>query len=765
MSKKAMSLALAWLLAAAAFADSEPAIVFEQPSVGIENGRVLVSVPACRAVTISPRLVLAARELLLELNADEQVTDIHVRAAESKIVFSSAEVDFFDDLPTSASGKYGRILSTRSGERRLGSENLHLETVSDESGRRLAKLLVFPVTADSAGTLSFAGRISLAIGPRSISAAELVDEHSRPVPSRSHVALTDAARYVIITNMTLAPAFDRLARYKNETGYPTEVRLIEEIVNSHRSPEDASSLRHYLQSFRAEGGRFALLGGDETAVPIRYASHRMVDTVPPVEELQLCDLYFADLTGDWDVDGDGVYGEPFSDQADMQADLLVGRLPLSDTAEVRRYVDRLIRYETMPDSAALAYLKRVFFFASDQMRDYSDGGQHGLIAAAFPPGFEIDTTVGVEQTSGATITPTNPPPVELIDRLSEGYGIINIVAHGRGDGFVVKSANYNQWPKSYFLTAPEDNGHGCLDSIRNGNSPSFYYSLACDNGGFDLERLHQYGSPGLSRGLLGSEQGGAVGLVAYSRWGWVGTSHLLQRAFFDSLLAHPELPAANAFYRTKEAFSHYRDLTLGQNFYGDPTLRVYTAVPGRLEVTLDIAGSATIVHVRDQSRPVADCRVILSQGGAVLAGSATDGSGKVEFPGQLNSMERYTIAAVKEGYVIAHEDFVPSMVTTVNEDDLLLPDRFSLAQNYPNPFNPATTISFELPYRAEVDLAVYNILGRRLVTLVAGELAAGRHEVTWSGRDVFGTDVASGVYFYRLESAGFSDSRKMLLLR
>jgi len=88
-----------------------------------------------------------------------------------------------------------------------------------------------------------------------------------------------------------------------------------------------------------------------------------------------------------------------------------------------------------------------------------------------------------------------------------------------------------------------------------------------------------------------------------------------------------------------------------------------------------------------------------------------------------------------------------------------------LWQNYPNPFNPSTAIRFELAAASRVELQVYSTSGRRIASLVEGTMSAGRHEVTWSGRDEAGRPVASGIYFYRLRAEGSSETRSMLLIK
>ncbi len=90
----------------------------------------------------------------------------------------------------------------------------------------------------------------------------------------------------------------------------------------------------------------------------------------------------------------------------------------------------------------------------------------------------------------------------------------------------------------------------------------------------------------------------------------------------------------------------------------------------------------------------------------------------------------------------------------------VLPSGFALEQNYPNPFNPDTRIRFELPISAEVKLAILDILGHEVATLVNGHLHSGHYKINWNG-----AGFASGVYFYRLQTGEFTQTRKMLLTK
>ena len=84
---------------------------------------------------------------------------------------------------------------------------------------------------------------------------------------------------------------------------------------------------------------------------------------------------------------------------------------------------------------------------------------------------------------------------------------------------------------------------------------------------------------------------------------------------------------------------------------------------------------------------------------------------------------------------------------------------------YPNPFNPRTTIAYSVPEGTHVTLRIYDLRGALVSTLVNGQVEAGDHAVVWNGRDDYGSGVASGVYFARIDSKHGVLTRKMVLAR
>jgi hypothetical protein len=100
------------------------------------------------------------------------------------------------------------------------------------------------------------------------------------------------------------------------------------------------------------------------------------------------------------------------------------------------------------------------------------------------------------------------------------------------------------------------------------------------------------------------------------------------------------------------------------------------------------------------------------------------------------------------------------MITSVDPVTRALPREFLLSQNYPNPFNPTTTIKYELPTSSIVQLSIFDMLGRAVSVLVNERRDAGVHEVKFDG-----SNLASGVYFYRLQAGDVTQTKRLILLR
>ena len=94
-----------------------------------------------------------------------------------------------------------------------------------------------------------------------------------------------------------------------------------------------------------------------------------------------------------------------------------------------------------------------------------------------------------------------------------------------------------------------------------------------------------------------------------------------------------------------------------------------------------------------------------------------------------------------------------------------MPMEFALHQNYPNPFNPTTSISYAIPNAGKVTLVIYDMMGREVRTLVDNNMDVGYQSATWDATNNLGNPVGAGVYIYQIQADGFTQSKKMILLK
>ena len=124
-----------------------------------------------------------------------------------------------------------------------------------------------------------------------------------------------------------------------------------------------------------------------------------------------------------------------------------------------------------------------------------------------------------------------------------------------------------------------------------------------------------------------------------------------------------------------------------------------------------------------------------------------------------------TIFQVQLQYKFLDKDGVELAKGLQSVDIEILPENFTVYDNYPNPFNPVTTIRYELPDIRDVNIVIYDILGREIRKIDLNKVSAGRHQFKWSGTNDFGKRVSSGVYFLQLTAGRNTNIQKMLLLK
>ena len=126
----------------------------------------------------------------------------------------------------------------------------------------------------------------------------------------------------------------------------------------------------------------------------------------------------------------------------------------------------------------------------------------------------------------------------------------------------------------------------------------------------------------------------------------------------------------------------------------------------------------------------------------------------------------YVIEASDEEFAIVSDEgeFVFEN-TSLSIDGEIIPEVFALHQNYPNPFNPTTQIRYDLPEESYVSIAIYDLMGRRIKSLVNTNQAAGYRSVHWNATNDLGQSVSAGMYIYTIQAGEFRQNRKMVLLK
>ncbi|MBL7135844.1 MAG: CotH kinase family protein [Candidatus Marinimicrobia bacterium] len=103
--------------------------------------------------------------------------------------------------------------------------------------------------------------------------------------------------------------------------------------------------------------------------------------------------------------------------------------------------------------------------------------------------------------------------------------------------------------------------------------------------------------------------------------------------------------------------------------------------------------------------------------------------------------------------------------TASSPEEYILPQKYELLQNYPNPFNPITVIRYSLPEHSNINIIVYDVLGKQIRSLINRPQEAGYRSVVWDATDDFGKPVSAGVYLYRITAGDYSEIRKMVLIK
>ncbi len=438
------------------------------------------------------------------------------------------------------------------------------------------------------------------------------------LPDEEHV-------YVIITTDEMQASFQPLADWKKKKGLSATIVTTSWIYEEYSGVDQAEQVRNFIiDAYQNWGTLYVLLGGDtydyqaeEWIVPFRYA-YAMTSGggAGSWEDMIPCDLYFADLDGTWDDNGNYIFGE-VDDNIDMYPDIFVGRATAETDSEAVAFVNKILTYETNPP---VDYQLDMLFLA--MMIDYNTNSAiaKDYIDSMYVPE-RFDPITKLYEANG------NENYETVMTALNEGQNIINHDGHAH---FTVMSIG--------------DGVLFCEDMDALTNAPRFpiLFSIGCIPAGFDYDDC-------IGEHFVKNPNGGGVAFVGNSRYGWYspgnpifGISDRFDQQFYNHLFTHNIYNIGNTMNSAKTVYipfagteNVYRWCIYEITLLGEPEMPIWTDTPSQLVVdfpeTLPPGESLCDIIVSDGMNPVEGAMVCLMKQDEVYQTKITGPGGYAQF--------------------------------------------------------------------------------------------------------------------------------------
>ena len=436
---------------------------------------------------------------------------------------------------------------------------------------------------------------------------------------------TDDFQYLIVTSRELVKNFEPLSDWKTRKGVPAKIVSLEWIYDNFGGSDSPDRIRNFIRhAYQNWGTIWVLLGGDVNIVPHRTAFAMDCEFgADPRENDIPSDLYYADLDGSWNSDGDEIYGE-VDDAVDLYPEIFLGRAPVENAAEADIFVQKVLTYEKNPPPD----YQRNLLFAAEILwnKPYTNTGigKDMIERESLRPGFYHITKL--YEDSG------NESIASVTAAINSGQNIINHHGHagsnvmGMGDGYL-------------------NIGH--VLQLKNGAKQSIIYSIGCYPANFERDCI--------AEAFINNPEGGAVAFIGNSRYGWgspgnpgFGYSDRFDSQFFRFLFKEKNYQIGRAIALAKAYYvpysrqeNVYRWCMYEINLLGDPEMPVWTDDPDTLTVhypsTISPGNLQIPITVASHGSPVKNALVCLMQGATVYQYGNTGANGQVVFDISLSN--------------------------------------------------------------------------------------------------------------------------------
>ena len=451
----------------------------------------------------------------------------------------------------------------------------------------------------------------------------------RSHPGRSPLLPPDTVDYVVITTSAYESIFQGLVDWKTRKGVPATTMLLSDI-SGYPGRDTPERIRNFIiDADTTWGTLWFLLGGDPSngVVPTRLTTDF---NFGPYNDLA-SDWYFSDLDGDWDANGNNVFGE-MGDNLDMYCDVFVGRASVGNSVEAQDFVDKILTYELDPPPD---YLKKEMHAAEELWPGYGGWIICDAIADVTPPDYYI---CKLYENLG------NLNAQAVLDSIDAGYQFVHFSAHGN---------------TNVISTGPDAIYSSMVDNLTNGDMVGIHAAISCIVGRLDYEDC-------IVEHFMNNPNGGTIGWLGNSRYGYgnppaMGPSELLDLKFFDYLFNSNLFHIAGSHASAKDDFvpwavgsELWRYCIYEWNLFGDPEMPIWTDAPRDLTVeypSVIPAGYYELtVGVYDGAAPVENGLVCVMDTSDLYVRGYTGPSGEVVLPLTTPQPESLTITVTARNF-------------------------------------------------------------------------------------------------------------------
>ncbi len=423
--------------------------------------------------------------------------------------------------------------------------------------------------------------------------------------------------YVIITKNDFIPAFDEFIEWKKQKGINIGAVSIEQIAENYDGDmifpgheiteepdpkqEHAGKVRQYLYEAYNSGTTWALLAGDVTVMPARWGTSENINTDTTGWAWGLIiesDLYFADFTGDWNVDQDKYFGEPNDDNPEYYPEIYVGRLICSSFDDIKNWVHKVLIYEKNPGNGDYSYLTKSFMTQADYEFQWDPiHGQQAQFVELHLPTFT--NNIWEEFPSYDDSISAWPRGADVVAELNNNhYGLMGCFNHGgSGDtnsGYATAQGAGYQYKIDAeeafdYSKAVKEDADG-LDNLTNYNYPFIIYSLSCVQNPYHLTKaIGNGGARNFGESFTVNNLAGGVAFLGTTSAAEPPITYLVFSKFADLITSTENQYSSHLgvaeLISKYEYFDHYT--TYSHNLIGCPETQIWSNSPSNFNVSLN----------------------------------------------------------------------------------------------------------------------------------------------------------------------------------